>query len=312
MSEEKSALQITFPSAKDLFATGAQFGHQTKRWNPKMEKFIYTIKNGIHIIDVTKTEILLKESAEFVADAASRGVVLIVGTKKQSSDIVKKYAIESGSYFVDMRWAGGLLTNFSEVKKSLIRLKNLENDFENGVEGRTKYEVSLMKKEWSKLNRLYSGIKEMNDKPTAIVVVDTNFEKSAVREAKLMRIPVVGIVDSNSDPDSVNYAIPANDDAISSIEIILKTLAEAIKQGNKGNGIKHALKDYSKQEVKIVKQIEIVPEDQAKIAYQDEVKEDPKMKVVKAKSPGKSSKAGNSKGILERVQEAKEKAKTSK
>lgn len=251
--ELKTSAKINIPSAKDLLEVGLQFGHESQRWNPKMSKYIYSAKNRIHIIDIHQTEEKLKEAVNFLTDAASKGNVMFVGTKKQAADIIKEEAIRSGAYFIVSRWAGGILTNFGVVKKSLNKLQGLEKSFEEGVQDRTKYEVSVMKKEWERLNRLYEGIKTLNAKPTAIIIVDTRFEKAAVREARKLRIPVVALIDTNCDPDTADYIIPGNDDAIGAITLVMKTLADAVLAGNKGNGIKHDLVDYNKVEIKITK-----------------------------------------------------------
>jgi len=251
--ESKPSANLSIPSVKDLLEVGVQFGHESQRWNPKMSKYIYSAKNHIHIIDIHQTEEKLKEAVNFVHDAATRGSIMFVGTKKQAADIIKEEAIRSGSYFIASRWAGGILTNFGVVKKSLNKLEGLEKSFDEGVTDRTKYEVSVMKKEWERLNRLYEGIKALNQKPTAIIIVDTRFEKAAVREARKLNIPVVALIDTNCDPDTADYIIPGNDDAIGSIRLVLKTLADAVLAGNKGNGIKHNLVDYNKAEIKITK-----------------------------------------------------------
>lgn len=299
---------ITMPEAKELLQAGAQFGHETKRWNPKMRKYIFGEKNNIHVINVDKTLEGLSSAANFLSEASAKGNILFVGTKKQASDIIKEEAIRSGAYYIDERWAGGLLTNFKMIKESLNKLNALEKMFEEGVQDRTKYEVSRMKKEWAKLNRLYSGIKALSSKPTAVFILDTNFEKAAVKECKKISIPIVAIVDTNSDPDLADYPIPANDDAIKSLKIILKTLGDAVLAGNKGEGVKHDLKDYSKVEVKITKNT--VTDESGAELLSDDVNTQDAPKVV-----SKPVRVRASKGILERVKEEadeKKKAKTEK
>ncbi len=306
--ELKSTAQVAVPTVKELLEVGVQFGHESQRWNPKMSKYIYTSKNSIHIIDIHQTEQKLTDAVNFLADAASKGNVIFVGTKRQASDIVKEEAIRAGAYFISSRWAGGLLTNFNVVKKSLAKLDSLEKSFEEGIQGRTKYEVSVMKKEWERLNRLYEGIKSLNSKPTAVVIVDTRYEKAAVREARKIGVPVVALIDTNCDPDTADYIIPGNDDAIGSIRLILKTLADAVLAGNKGNGIKHNLVDYSKVEIKITKK----EEDEAKEF--EEVKgvegqsntSSPMVKEEKPKRTGRKTKV---KGMLEIAKEKAAKAK---
>lgn len=307
MEEKTTApVAVKVPDTKELLKNGVQFGHESKRWNPKMAKFIYSQKGGIHILDINQTQKRLEEAAAFLAEAASKGGVMFVGTKRQVSDIIKDEAIRAGAYFINNRWAGGLLTNFSIVKKSLDKLNALEKAFEEGVEDRTKYEVSRMKKEWERLDRLYSGIKGLTDKPTAVVIVDTNYEKSAVRESRKMGIPVVALVDTNSDPDMSDYVIPANDDAIGSVKLIVSTLADAALQGNKGKGIEHKLVDYSKVEIKIKRNTDVSEDEVQQVELANESQSQPEAP-RKTKAPARSSK-GKVKGILEMAKEDKSKA----
>jgi small subunit ribosomal protein S2 len=234
---------------KELLKAGAQFGHEKNRWNPKMKEYIFGLKNNIHIIDLEKTIVYMNEAAKFLTETASKGPILFVGTKRQARDIVKQYAVESGSYFITYRWLGGLLSNFKMIKKSLAKFIELEDEFEKGVVNRTKFEVNQMKKEWERMNRIYGGIRNMDRYPVAMVMVDCNFEKGAVIEAKAAGIPIVSMVDTNSDPTDIDYVIPANDDAMKSIKLIMAFLCEAIKKGNKGAGIKHNLKNYSEIDI---------------------------------------------------------------
>ncbi|MEO6729354.1 MAG: 30S ribosomal protein S2 [Candidatus Dojkabacteria bacterium] len=303
---------VKIPNAQDLLQAGAQFGHQTKRWNPKMGKYIFGEKNHIHIIDADKTIKGLEEAAKFLEEAASKGGILFVGSKKQASELVKEEAVRVGAFFINKRWAGGLFTNFSKIKLSLNKLRSLEKGFEEGVKDRTKYEVALMKKEWQKLNRLYSGIKTLETKPTAIVILDTNFEKSAVKEARKVGVPVVGIVDTNCDPDMVDYVIPANDDAIKAILLVLKTLGDAILVGNKGAGVKHELKDYSKVEVQIIKANNVEEEAHIIISEEGEAPESVTMQPTVNKSITAKPSTKTNKGILERVKEEAEEKKSPK
>jgi small subunit ribosomal protein S2 len=245
------------PAIKDFLKAGVQFGHETTRWNPKMKQYIFGAKNNIHIIDLEQSLPMLKTAADFLQEAAKKGPILFVATKRQAREIVKQYAVESGSYYVTYRWLGGLLTNFKMVKKSLTKLTQIEDEFEKGVTGRTKFEVNQMKKLWDRMNRIYSGIKTMDRYPEAVVVVDCHYEKGAIEEAKAAGIPVISMVDTNSDPDMIDYVIPANDDAIKSITLIMGVLTAAIKRGNPGKWVKHVSKDYSNYEVQIVKTKEV-------------------------------------------------------
>lgn len=287
---------VALPEIKDILTTGMQFGHNTSRWNPKMAKYIFGAKDGVHIIDIVQSLQLLGEAAAVVEAAAKQGQVLFVGTKRQAADMVRDRAVDSKSHFVTQRWAGGLFTNFDVVKRSLNRLNSLEKMFEEGVEGRTKYEVTKMKDEWRKLNRLYAGVKLMKELPKIVVVVDPRYDKVAVQEARKMRIPVVALVDTNSDPDMVDYMVPGNDDALRSIELFINLMAEAAKAGNQGKGVEYKLKDYSDVEVKLVKTEEEIAEDT------DEVK------VVKHK---KSTASSSGKGILEAVKDEADAKKNS-
>ncbi len=295
---------VTIPDLKEILTTGMQFGHSTSRWNPKMSSYIYGAKEGVHIIDIVRSREMLTEAAEVVQKAAEKGEVLFVGTKRQAADMVRDKAMEAGGHFVTQRWAGGVFTNFDVIKKSLRRLQELERLFEEGVEGRTKFEVSRMKDEWQKLNRLYAGVKLMEKLPTVMIVIDPKYDKVAVKEARRMHIPIVGLVDTNTDPDMVDYIVPGNDDALRSIELFIKVMSDAAKAGNAGKGVEYKLKDYTDVEVKIVRKEE---EDlQAEIeaqAEQDAVKV-VKQSKVKAKTSGK--------GILEAVKDEADAKKKSK
>lgn len=303
-SSVSSGVSLNIPTVKDLFQAGAHFGHETRRWNPKMEKYIYTARKGIHIIDLEQTQKMLGEAMKSLLETASNGEVLLVGSKAQASEIIRDAAINSGAHFVDKRWAGGLLTNYNQVRKSLNRLRELETMFEKGVEGRTKYEITLMKKEWEKLNRLYAGVKTMDKKPSAVVLVDVKYERGALKEAIKLKIPVIAMVDTNSDTEGVTYPIPANDDAISSIKLIINSLSDAIRLGNKGNGVHHLIKDYSKVEVQIIKK-----EDDEEVSTQTTLTStvtSGEKKIVKVQKPIAKRSTQKSKGILEAIQNKKE------
>lgn len=246
---ERTFKSIKFPDFKEFLKAGTQFGHQTNKWNPKMQKYIHSAKNGIHIIDLEQTMKCLSSGLNAIQEGSYKGNVLIVATKNQARQLAKEEAIRSGAMFVTHRWPGGLLTNFKQVKKSLKRLNELEKMFEEGVEDMTKYEISVLKKEWERLNKLYGGVKFMANLPSLVIIIDTHFEKNALREANAMKVPVVGIVDTNSDPTTVDYPIPANDDAVGAVSLMLKLIGDAILDGNQGGGIKHIFKDYTKMEV---------------------------------------------------------------
>jgi len=252
---EVKLTKTKLPELSAFLKAGVQFGHQAKKWDPKMDKYIFTKRGNIHIIDLSKTLPLLEKALEVVTKKAAEGTVLIVGTKRQASGIVKEVAKDAGAFYMTNRWPGGFLTNFNLIKKSLKRFNNLEKEFETGVENRTKYEVSQMKKDWLKLNRTYEGVKSMSKFPKAMIIVDAKFERNAVREAKIAGIPVIALVDTNTDPGIVDYPIPANDDALKSITLLLKLFGEAILNGAKGKRITHRFKDYYTEDIEIKKAV---------------------------------------------------------
>lgn len=303
---------ISIPDVKTILTTGLQFGHSTSRWNPLMSKYIFTAKNGIHVIDVIQSRELLAKAVETLVQAAGQGDIIFVGTKRQASQIVLQQAIASGAHFVINRWPGGLLTNFKMAKKSFDRLLSLERMFEEGVEGRTKYEIAKMKVEWGRLNRLYGGVKHLQQKPAAVVVIDPRFEKVAVRECRKINVPVIALADTNCDPTMVDYIVPGNDDALRSIEMVVTLFADAVKAGNEGKGIQHDLKDYSTVEVKIIRK-ETEMEEKAEIEVEAGATPAPVERFKSAPAPTiKRGKGGAGKGILERVKEQAEKPATEK
>ena len=209
-------------SIKQLLEAGVHFGHQTRRWNPKMKKYIFTERNGIYIIDLQKTVKKVEEAYHFIREIAQDGgTVLFVGTKKQAQDSVKEEAERSGNYYVNQRWLGGTLTNFKTIQKRIQRLKNIEKMEEDGIfDVLPKKEVIALKKEQEKLEKFLGGIKEMKELPSCLFVVDPRKERIAVAEAQKLHIPIVGIVDTNCDPDEIDYVIPANDDAIRAVKLL--------------------------------------------------------------------------------------------
>jgi small subunit ribosomal protein S2 len=214
---------------KDLLEAGVHFGHQTKRWNPKMKPYIFGERNGIYIIDLGRTTKLYREAADFVSSVAGQGgTVLFVGTKRQAQDAVAEEAQRCGMFFVNQRWLGGLLTNFMTIQRSLSRLRELEA---MSIEGRSKKEIARLDKERRKLARNLVGIRGMNRLPDAVFIIDTRHEQIAVDEARKLKIPVIGVVDTNCDPDQVDYVIPGNDDALRSIRLFAAGVADAILSG---------------------------------------------------------------------------------
>ncbi len=226
---------MSLPTMKELLEAGVHFGHQTRRWNPKMKKFIFIERNGIHIMDLQKTLSALELAQRAVSRSVARGgTVLFVGTKKQAQGIIAEEARRSGQYYVTERWLGGMLTNFKTVKQSVGRLKDLDRMFADGtVASFTKKEASRMDKERGRLEKVFAGIKEMDRLPTMVFVVDTNKERIAVAEANRLGIPIVGMVDTNCDPDLIRYPVPGNDDALRSIKLVAKVVADAAMEAEK-------------------------------------------------------------------------------
>ncbi len=220
---------------KQLLEAGVHFGHQTRRWNPKMKKFIYGARNGIHIVDLQQTVTMFEDAYAYVSDIAARGgTILFVGTKKQAAEVVKAEAERAGMFYVNNRWLGGTLTNFTTVSSSINRLKEIEKWFEDGtIEKLTKKEGIILKREMEKLKENLGGIREMTRLPKALFVIDTNKEAIAVKEAARIGIPVVAVVDTNCDPDSIEKIIPGNDDAIRAIALFTSKIADACIEGRK-------------------------------------------------------------------------------
>lgn len=224
-------------SMKQLLEAGVHFGHQTRRWNPKMARYIFTERNGIYIIDLQKTVKKLDEAYMFVREtAATGGNVLFVGTKKQAGDSVREEATRAGAYYVNARWLGGMLTNFKTIRRRIDRLAQLRKMEEEGTFDRLpKKEVSKLNLEIEKLEKFLGGIKDMKKIPAAMFIVDPRKEKIAVAEAHKLGIPIVAIVDTNCDPDEIDYVIPGNDDAIRAVKLLSATMADAIIEGRQGN-----------------------------------------------------------------------------
>ena len=224
---------------KQLLEAGVHFGHQTRRWDPRMAEYIFQARNGIHIIDLQKTSKKLDEAYAFIKEQAEEGkTILFVGTKKQAQECVKEAAEKSGMFYVNERWLGGTLTNFKTIRKRIERLAELEKMQEDGTfEVLPKKEVILLKKEMDKLEKNLGGIKEMTQIPDVIFVVDPKKEHIAVQEARKLNIPLVGLVDTNCDPNDVDYVIPGNDDAIRAVKLVTDVLANAVIEGKQGESL---------------------------------------------------------------------------
>lgn len=227
---------MAYVSMKQMLETGVHFGHQTRRWNPKMKEYIFTERNGIYIIDLQKTVKKLEEAYDFVRElSANGGTVLFVGTKKQAGDSIREEAERAGAYYVNARWLGGMLTNFTTIRRRIQRLAQLRKMQEDGTfELLPKKEVSKLELEIEKLEKYLGGIKDMKEFPGALFIVDPRKERIAVSEAKKLGIPIVAIVDTNCDPDEIDYVIPGNDDAIRAVKLIAGAMANAIIEGREG------------------------------------------------------------------------------
>jgi small subunit ribosomal protein S2 len=235
---------------KQLLEAGVHFGHHTRRWNPKMAEYIFTERNGIYIIDLQKTVKKFEEAYMFIRDlTAEGGHILFVGTKKQAADAIKEEALRAGMFYVNVRWPGGMLTNYKTIKKSITRLNNLVKMSEDGTfDLLPKKEVAALVKEIEDLEKNYGGIKNMVGLPSAVFIVDPRKEKNAVAEAKKLGIPVVAIVDTNCDPDDADYIIPGNDDAIRAIKLLTASIADAVIEGKQGEQLEEAVAEITAAE----------------------------------------------------------------
>lgn len=288
---------------KQLLEAGVHFGHKTSRWNPKMKKYIFGQRSGIYIIDLEKTAECLNHARDFLLDITSKGeTVLFVGTKKQAQEVVQSEAIRAGMYYVTERWPGGMLTNFATVKKSINRLKDIEKMSQDGTFSKfTKKEVSRLEKELAKLKKNFSGISQMERMPKAIFLVDSKKEDTAVKEAMRLKIPIIGLIDTNCNPDPIAYPVPGNDDAAKSIRLITTFIADAVIEGRKrflsylsASGVVKAESEETdtpvvlpEEEIEIkeigeIVETEVAPEDESKSGKKGRIKpkveEKPKIK----------------------------------
>jgi len=250
VEEENGGIYMAVVSMKKLLEAGVHFGHQTRRWNPKMDKYIFTERNGIYIIDLQKTATQIEDAYTTIRDiVADGGEVLFVGTKKQAQDAIEQEAKRSGQYYVANRWLGGMLTNFDTIRKSIDKLKRYEQMEEDGTfDLLPKKEVLQYQKEMDRLEKNLGGIKDMEKLPDVLFVVDPGEESIAVHEARILGIPVVAIVDTNCDPDDVDLAIPGNDDAIRAVKLITSIIADAVVEANQGSEFDPSEEDFIQEE----------------------------------------------------------------
>ena len=262
---------------KQLLEAGVHFGHQTRRWDPRMAEYIFQARNGIHIIDLQKTAKKLDEAYNFIREQAEEGkTILFVGTKKQAQECVKEAALKCGMFYVDKRWLGGMLTNFDTIQKRIQRLKDLEAMEQDGTfEVLPKKEVILLKKEMEKLEKNLGGIKEMKELPGVMFIVDPKKERIGILEARKLGIPVIGLVDTNCNPEDVDYAIPGNDDAIRAVALIADCMANAVIEGKQGESME-AVDSEMAEEVE-----EKEPESIEEVVASEDAEEKPEAKPAK-------------------------------
>jgi len=294
---------VNIPSMKEMLEAGIHFGHQKSRWNPKMKNFIFMARNGIHIIDLKKSRVMLEEAANLVAKTVASGKsVLFVATKKQGRECLKEHAIRCGQYYVTERWMGGMLTNFSTISKGIATLNELEKAEKEGYPSSlTKKEILRKKRHREKLEKDLTGIRDMKKLPGVIIVVDIKKEQIAVREARNLKIPCIGIVDTNCDPTEVDYPIPGNDDAIKSISMIVGTLADFALLGSEGSRIEGAgASDIPEMSQEQVSEENVETETEAKTE-----KPAKKKKTAEKTEPAKASEKSTAKKTVKKSASAK-------
>ncbi len=227
------ATKVKVPSVEELFGVGAHFGHKSKHWHPKIKKFVHSTVKGIHVVDLTKTQQQLEKAVEFLNETAKNNKrIIFVGTKEQVRQIIETESMDCGALYVTDRWYGGTLTNFDNIRRNINKYIDLKTKLEtNTLNDRTKKEKLLIQREVEKLAKSYEGLVGLTSMPGAVVIVDAKREKTAVNECKILNVPIVAICDTNTDPSNIDYPIPANDDAIKSVDLIIRTLGEAVKQG---------------------------------------------------------------------------------
>ena len=280
MEEKKEVLKKTetknksfqIPELIEFLKAGSHFGHKKSAWDPRMKRYIYEERNGIHIIDLVKTRELLEEALEQLNTFANKGYVLIVGTKGQAASLVQQIAEESGMFYINRRWMGGLFTNFDIIKKRVQALLKMEEDYANGYADNVKKERLLLQKNIERLNRIFKGIKFMDKLPVAIIVIDSQVEKIAIREAKTVGIPVIALIDTNCNPDLIDYPIPANDDSIKSISLFINLFGEVVRKSKKSLSITSLRRDHEAKLTKLSKEYEEEKERRRVMAEQEKAR----------------------------------------
>ena len=286
------------PELLDLLKVGAHFGHKKSAWDPRMEEYIYEVRNGIHIIDLVKTLDMLEEALTKLEGFANKGNILIVGTKGQAATIVEEVAKKSGMFYVNRRWPGGLFTNFDGIKKSVQSLVKMEEQIARGGQGLVKKEILLLQRDAERLNRMYNGIKFMDKLPEAVIVIDSEVEKNAIKEARNMHIPIISLIDTNSNPDIIDYPIPANDDSLKSISLFVNLFGEVVSKSKNSLSVISLRRDNEAMLAKLAKDAQEERERQAKMEEEDRER-------MKALREGKVS-AGASASVIRVVKKEKD------
>ena len=257
------------PELIDLLKAGCHFGHKKSAWNPRMKKYIYEERNGIHIIDLVKTREVLETTLQELSKLADKGNILIVGTKGQAASVIQKVAEEKGMFYINKRWMGGLFTNFDIIKKSVQGLIKMEEQLANGLEGFVKKERLLIERDVERLNKIYRGVKFMDKLPDAVIVIDSKVEKNAIKEARTANIPIIALIDTNCNPDLIDYPIPANDDSIKSISLFVNLLGEVVGQSKKSLSVISLRRDHDAKLEKIAREYEEQKERKVKMEEQE-------------------------------------------
>ena len=255
-TKNKSFQSAKVPEIIDLLKAGVHFGHKKSAWHPKMEKYIYEVRNGIHIIDLVKTREILKDVLEKLHKHSEKGNVLIVGTKGQAASVVQKVAEENGMFYINRRWMGGLFTNFDAIKRSVRELIKMEEKLAGGVDEYVKKEKLLLEREINRLNRIYSGIKFMEKLPEVVIVIDSQVEKNAIKEANKVDIPIIALIDTNCNPELIDYPIPANDDSIKSISLFINLFGEVVGKSKNSLSVISLRRDHEAKLAKTRKEYE--------------------------------------------------------
>ena len=282
---ETKNISLPMPELLDLLKAGAHFGHKKSAWNPRMEEYIYEERNGIHIIDLVKTMENLKVALEKLQSYANRGNILIVGTKGQAATIVEEVAKKNGMFYINRRWPGGLFTNFDVIKKSVNSLIKMAEQIARGAQGLVKKEVLLLKRDAERLNKMYEGVKFMEKLPEAIIVIDSKVEENAIREANNVGIPIIGLIDTNCDPDLLDYPIPANDDSLKSLSLFVELFGKAVK----GTKAAQALVTLRTENSAMLAKLEVVAAEEKERKAKMEAEDRERMKALREGKVGVGS-----------------------